>query len=242
MQWTDEGLILSVRPHGETSAIVEVFTREHGRSMGLVRGGRSRRMRPVLQPGNYIEATWKARLAEHLGQLTVELRRGYAAEALESRMELAGLSSMCTLLRLLPERDPHRNLYEVTMFVFSFFGDAEVWPALMARWELELLDELGFGIDLTKCASTGTTEDLRYVSPKSGCAVSGEAGAPYADRLLPLPQFMQGGEDREANTTDIVDALNLTGYFLSRDILEPHGDTLPETRGRLIGYLRSKTG
>ena len=119
------------------------------------------------------------------------------------------------------------------MFVFSFFGDPDVWPALMARWELELLDELGFGIDLTKCVSTGVTDDLRYVSPKSGCAVSGEAGAPYADKMLPLPRFMQGGEDRQAVPSDIIDALNLTGYFLSRDVLEPHGDALPEARDRL---------
>lgn len=240
MQWTDEGLVLSVRPHGETSAIAEVFTRQQGRALGLVRGGRSRRIRPVLQPGNHVDVVWKARLEEHLGQMTFELRRGYAADALESRLELAGLSSMCALLRALPERDPHRNLYEVTLFVFSFFDDADVWPALMARWELELLDELGFGIDLTKCAATGVTDDLHYVSPKSGCAVSSEAGSPYADKLLALPAFLLGGEDRQATPQDVCDALTLTGYFLSRDVFEPHGNTLPESRGRLLGYLRKR--
>ncbi len=240
MQWTDEGIVIAVRPHGETSAIVEVFTRQQGRALGLVRGGRSRRIRPVLQAGNHVDVTWKARLEEHLGQMTLELRCGYAAQSLDSRMELAGLSSMCSLLRYLPERDPHRNLYEVTLFVFSFFDDVDVWPALMARWELELLEELGFGLDLKTCAATGGTEDLRYVSPRSGCAVSGEAGAPYADKLLKLPGFLQGGEDRQATVTDIVDALELTGYFLSRDVVEPRGDVLPETRERLLGYLRKK--
>lgn len=241
MQWTDEGIVLSVRPHGETSAIAEVFTRHQGRALGLVRGGRSRRIRPVLQPGNHVDSTWKARLEEHLGQMTLELRRGYAAEALESRMELAGLASMCALLRYLPERDPHRNLYEVTLFVFSFFDDADVWPALMARWELELLDELGFGIDLSKCAATDVTEDLQFVSPKSGCAVSGAAGAPYADKLLKLPGFLQGGEDRRATSRDVIDAMELTGYFLSRDVMEPRGDVLPETRERLMGYLAKRS-
>lgn len=240
MQWTDEGIVLSVRPHGETSAIAEVFTRHQGRTMGLVRGGRSRRIRPVLQAGNHVDVTWKARLEEHLGQLTLELRRGYAAQALENRMELAGLSSMCALLRYLPERDPHRNLYEVSLFVFSFFDDPDVWPALMARWEIELLDELGFGLDLTKCAATGAVNDLQYVSPRSGCAVSGAAGAPYADKLLRLPEFLRGGEDRKADAADVQDALTLTGYFLSRDVAEPRGDVLPETRERLMGYLSKR--
>ena len=240
MQWTDEGLVLSVRPHGETSAIAEVFTRQQGRALGLVRGGRSRRIRPVLQPGNHVDVVWKARLEEHLGQMTFELRRGYAADALESKLELAGLSSMCALLRTLPERDPHRNLYEVTLFVFSFFDDPDVWPALMARWELELLDELGFGIDLTKCAATGSDEHLSYVSPKSGRAVSAEAGAPYADKLLKLPGFLQGGKDRQATAQDVWNALTLTGYFLSRDVFEPRGGTLPEARGRLVGYLKKR--
>ena len=238
MQWTDEGIVLSVRMHGETSAIAEVFTRQHGRALGLVRGGRSRRIRPVLQVGNHVEVTWKARLAEHLGQMTLELRRGYAAEALDNRLELAGLSSMCALLRHLPERDPHRNLYEVTMFVFSFFDDRDVWPALMARWELELLDELGFGLDLTKCAATGATDELQFVSPRSGCAVSREAGAPYADKLLKLPRFLRGGEDRVADNNDVCDALRMTGYFLARDIMEPRGESLPDARERFIGYLQ----
>ena len=190
MQWTDEGVILSVRPHGETAAVAEIFTREHGRHLGLVHGGRSGRLRPVLQIGNHVEAVWKARLAEHLGQVRVELRFGYAAQAMEDVLALAGMSSMCALARLLPERDPHPSLFEVTLFVLGFLDDAAVWPALMVRWELALLDELGFGLDLSSCAATGTKQDLVYVSPKSGRAVSMEAGEPYKDKLLRLPTFL----------------------------------------------------
>ena len=171
MEWSDEALILSVRPHGETASVVELLTRDNGRHLGLVHGGRSRRHRPVLQIGNYIEATWKARLADHLGHLTVELRRGFAAEVMEDAAGLAGLTSLTALARLLPERDPHANLFEVSLFVLGFLDDPTVWPALYVRWEVALLEELGYGLDLTRCAATGTTEDLTFVSPKSGRAV-----------------------------------------------------------------------
>ncbi len=123
MQWSDEGVILSVRPHGETAAVAEIFTRAHGRHLGLVHGGRSRRLRPVLQTGNHVDAVWKARLAEHLGHVAVELRKGYAAQAMEDALTLAGLSSLCTLARLLPERDPHPSLYEVTLFVLGYLDE-----------------------------------------------------------------------------------------------------------------------
>jgi len=157
MEWSDEAIILSVRTHGETAAIVDLFTRSHGRHAGLVHGGRSRKARPVLQMGNHVDATWKARLSEHLGHMSVELRRGYAASAMEDAAALAGLTSLCALARLLPERDPHPALYEVTLFVLGFLDDPTVWPALMVRWELALLQELGFGLDLSACAATGRT-------------------------------------------------------------------------------------
>ena len=157
MQWSDEGVILSVRPHGETAAVAEIFTRAHGRHLGLVHGGRSRKLRPVLQTGNHVDAVWKARLAEHLGHVAVELRKGYAAQAMEDALALAGLSSLCTLARLLPERDPHPSLYEVTLFVLGYLDEPDVWPALMVRWELALLEELGFGLDLAACAATAQT-------------------------------------------------------------------------------------
>ncbi len=239
MEWRDEGIILSVRPHGETSAIVELFTRDHGRHLGLVRGGRSRRNRPILQLGNHVDATWRARLAEHLGNLTAELRRGLAAEVMERKVALSGLMSLCALARLLPERDPHPSLYEVTQFVLGYLLDDEVWPALYVRWELALLEELGFGLDLTTCAATGSTDDLVFVSPKTGRAVSRDAGMPYADKLLRLPRFLRKDRRGEHEPSDVVDGLKLTAYFLERDVLLPRGLTMPETRTRLVGYLTS---
>src|SRR5262245_16296346 len=182
MHWSDEGVILSVRAHGEAGAVLEVFTREHGRHLGLVHGGRSRKLRPILQTGNHVDAVWKARLADNLGHYTVELRKGFAAAVMENAAALAALTSMTALARLLPERDPHPNLYEVTLFVLGFLDEPQVWPALVVRWELALLDELGFGLDLASCAATGNTTDLIYVSPKSGRAVSAQAGEPYKDR------------------------------------------------------------
>src|SRR5262245_17639624 len=167
MEWTDEGVVLGVRPHGETAAVVDLFTRAHGRHLGLVHGGRSRRLRPVLQIGNHVDATWKARLADNLGHYNVELRRGFAAALMEDPAALAAVSSMAALARLLPERDPHPNLFEITLFVLGYLDDVAVWPALVVRWELALLDELGFGLDLAACAATGTTADLICVTRSS---------------------------------------------------------------------------
>jgi DNA repair protein RecO (recombination protein O) len=237
MEWSDEAIILSVKAHGETAAVVELFTRSHGRHSGLVHGGRSRKARPMLQMGNHVDATWKARLAEHLGHATLELRRAYAASAMEDAAALAGLTSMCALARLLPERDPHPALYEVTLFVLSFLDDPTVWPALMVRWELALLQELGFGLDLSACAATGANDQLIYVSPKSGRAVSASAGEPYKDRLLRLPQFLTSVRDRHATREDVVAGFALTGYFLQQRVLAPKGDVLPEPRSRILTHI-----
>ena len=242
MQWTDEGLILSVRAHGETAAVVELLTARNGRHAGLVHGGRSRRLRPVLQIGNHVDVTWKGRLAEQLGHMSLELRRGYAAEAMPDAAALAGLSTLVTMARLLPDRDPHPSLYEVTMFVLSFLDDRCVWPALYARWELALLDELGFGLDLATCAATGVSEGLIYVSPRSGRAVSAAAGEPYKDRLLALPPFLRartgGGEVTPAHLRE---ALRLTGHFLEARVLTPAGHAMPEVRRRMIELMCRET-
>lgn len=237
MQWSDEAIVLSVRPHGETAAIVELLTRAHGRSLGLVYGGRSRKLRPILQIGNHVDATWKARLADQLGHVTLELRRGYAAESFADAAALAALSSMTALTRLLPERDPHPNLYEVTLFVLGFLSDATVWPALMVRWELALLEELGYGLDLSQCAATGANDQLIYVSPKTGRAVSASAGEPYRDRLLALPGFLTKQRGAGAANADVLSGLALTGHFLEVRALGPNGDKLPEARERMVGYL-----
>ncbi len=237
MQWSDEGIVLSVRPHGETAAVVEIMTRHHGRHLGLVHGGRSRKLRPILQIGNHVEATWKARLADQLGHISLELTRGYAAAAMDDATALAGLTSMASLMRLLPERDPHPALYEVTLFVLGFLDDPTVWPALYVRWELALIDELGFGLDLSECAATGSNDQLIYVSPKSGRAVSASAGEPYKDRLLALPAFLSKGRGGSTSTADIRAGLALTGYFLESRVLTPRGEALPDIRSRLNELL-----
>ncbi len=241
MEWTDEALILSVRPHGETASIVELFTRDHGRHLGLVHGGRSRQKRPVLQIGNHVDATWKARLADQLGHINVELRQGYAAQAMNDALALAGLTSMASLARLLPERDPHGGLFEISMFLLGFLDDQDVWPALYVRWELALLEELGYGLDLTSCAATGGTDNLHYVSPKSGRAVSAEAGAPYAGKLLALPPFLRPERSAHTGVADTIAALKLTEHFLLTRVLRPRELEMPEARRRL-GQLLRRTG
>jgi DNA repair protein RecO (recombination protein O) len=241
MHWTDEGIVLSVRPHAETQAVVELFTREHGRHLGLVYGGRSRRTRPILQTGNHVDATWKGRLAENLGMLTVELRRSFGAEVMHDAGALAALTSLAALMRELPERDPHPNLYEVTLFVLGFIDDPLSWPALYVRWELALLDELGYGLDLARCAATGSTDDLVYVSPKSGRAVSRAAGMPYQDRLLPLPAFLRGRIGNGVPPEDIREGLALTGHFLESRIFASRGEPLPEPRERLLAWVRQQS-
>ncbi len=238
MQWTDEGIVLSVRPHGETAAIAELLTRVHGRHLGLVHGGRSRRLRPALQLGNVVRAVWRARLAEHLGVMSVEPLAYNAAQAMEDRLALLGLSSACSLARLLPERDPHPEVYDSLARLMSAFGQPETWPALMVRWELALIGELGFGLDLSACAATGARTGLRYVSPNSGHAVSAEAGEPYRDKLLPLPPFIAEGTEPPSGA-EICDGLRLAGYFLEKWVLAPSEMSLPDERVRLLaGFMK----
>ncbi len=237
MQWSDEGIVLSARPHGETAAVVELWTRAHGRHLGLVHGGRSRRLRPILQIGNHVDAVWKARLGDHLGHFTLELRRGFAAEVMDDGAALAAVSAMTALTRLLPERDPHPNLYEITLFVLGFINDQTVWPALMVRWELGLLEELGFGLDLKQCAATGGNDQLIYVSPKTGRAVSASAGEPYRGRLLKLPQFLTGQRSGGVTNDDVLAGFALTGHFLDARVLEPRDAPMPDARARMLAYL-----
>lgn len=231
MEWRDEGIILAVRSHGETSAISEIFTLDHGRCLGLVRGGRSRHMRPVLQAGNLVSLTWRARIEEHLGHYTLEpvsLRAGFI---IENALRLTGLGSLTALAQVLPEREPHPKLYHAMRIVLEAIDHDELWPALMVRWEMGLLDELGFGLDLSKCASTGQAEDLIYVSPRTGKAVSRTAGLPYHDRLFRLPDFLNGGT--AASVQDVRDGLKLTGYFLERHIFGPRNVGIPQARQML---------
>jgi DNA repair protein RecO (recombination protein O) len=236
MDWSDEGIVLSTRALGEANAIVELLTRAHGRHLGLVRGGRSRRVRPTLQPGNVVSVTWRARLSEHLGSFTIEISEARAALILDDERALSALGSLASLAKLLPERDSHPQLYLTALQILRAFDDPAMWPALLVHWEMMLLQDLGFGIDLSECAATGSDADLAYVSPRSGRAVSREAGAPYGGRLLALPRFLV---DDEAGLTlgDIEAGFALTGYFLERDVLEPHGMAMPQARERLLGLL-----
>ena len=239
MHWSDEGIVLASRAHGETSAIVEVLTRSHGRHLGLVHGGRSKRMRPVLQTGNLVRAEWRARLSEHLGKYTIELLEANAARVLDDRTALAGLNTLTALARLLPEREPHQPLYDVTKLVLEALSDDGHWSALLIRWEMALLDELGFGLDLDACAATGETKNLIYVSPKSGRAVSRDAGEPYKEKLLALPAFLVPGNGGEAGLTDqdIADGFELTGFFFEKNVWLPRNMTPPQVRARLVSQL-----
>lgn len=232
MEWTDEGVILSVRRHGESSIILEAMTPRHGRHLGLVRGGRSARLRAVLQPGNSVELTWRARLQEHLGNFSVEAGRLRVAGLMGTEIGLYGLQVVAGHLRLLPERDPHDSLYRAALVLLDHLDEPVKAARLLIRFELALLEELGFGLDLASCAATGRTGDLAFVSPKSGRAVSSEAGQPWADRLLRLPPFLAGGpaRDGDAGVTDIADGLEITRYFLDRDVWSARGLRPPDER------------
>ncbi len=240
MDWTDDAVILSVRPFGESGAIADLLTREHGRHGGLVRGARSKTMRGLLQPGNGARAHWRGRLDEHLGTFTLEAARAYAGFALSDRARLAALNAACaTALACMPERVPHPAVYESFALLLDLINDQEVWPALHVRWELGLLSELGYGLDLSKCAATGGTEDLIFVSPRSGRAVSREGGRDYADRLLPLPRFLLGSQAGGASPEEILNGFELTGHFLERHLLKPFRGQLPEARARYVELLRT---
>ncbi|KAF2990206.1 DNA repair protein RecO [Methylocystis sp. MJC1] len=237
MEWQDEGLVIGARKHGETSVILELMTRAHGRHLGVVRGGRSKAMRPVLQPGNLVAATWRARLEDHMGAYAVEPLALRAARFLDRAAALHGVTTLAALLRLLPERDPHEGLFDMAEAIAVRLDSPNAAAPLMAQFELALLGALGFGLDLQRCAVTGTRDDLAYVSPKTGRAVNREAAAPWRDRLLPYPHFLRE-ETESAPTEEIADAFRLTGYFLTRDVLTPRGATLPASRALYIAALR----
>lgn len=238
MEWRDEGFVIGVRRHGETSAIVEVMTRGHGRHLGLVRGGRSRKMQPMLQPGNRLDLIWRARLDEHLGTFQAEPLELNAARLFDTATAVYGLQTIAAHLRLLPERDPHPALYETLALVLSHLEDSRSAGELVVRFELLLLDELGFGLDLTCCAATGSREELVYVSPKSGRAVSAEAGKPWHDQLLPLPAFLDRRLDTRADLAAFEQAYRLTGFFFGRHVYEPRGIAPPDARAGFVAALR----
>ena len=237
MEWRDTGIVLSVRGHGESSAIVELLTAEHGRHAGVVRGGQSRRMTPILQPGEQLAVTWRARLEDHLGSFTIEPIKSRAAQVMGDRAALAGLNAVTALLcYALPERESHPTLYHQTMAILDMLGGTALWPLAYLRWEMTLLDELGFGLDLSQCAVTGAVENLIYVSPRTGRAVSAKGAGEWADRLFPLPAEMLGKGD--GSQENVLAGLRITGHFLTTGLAHALGDKpLPEARGRLIHRL-----
>ncbi|MBW4707293.1 DNA repair protein RecO [Roseobacter sp. YSTF-M11] len=240
MEWRDEGILLSSRRHGETSAIIEVFTPEHGRHAGVVRGGTSRKIAPILQPGAQLDVTWRARLEDHIGSFQVEPVRSRAAVALNDRLALAGLNAVTALLGFsLPEREPHARLYHQSEQLLDLLEQADLWPLAYLRWEARLLEELGYALQLDSCAVTGRSEDLVYISPKSGRAVSRDAAGDWADRLLPLPDVLRGFGD--AADADIAQGLVTTGYFLKEHLAKDLGNRpLPDARDRFVAAFNRR--
>ena len=234
VDWQDDGIIIGARRHGETSLILEVMTRDHGRHLGLVRGGRSRRMQPLLQPGNSVAVTWRARLEEHLGFFAVETTRLRAAQLMASPASLHGLNLVAGLLRLLAEREPYESLFEHAQGVLDGLDDPRSAPAQIVRFELAVLAASGFGLDLASCAATGRRDDLVYVSPRSARAVCRDAGHPYRERLLALPPFLHDPDVVCVAPAEVQAGFALTGFFLARDLFSPRGLPLLEARDAYI--------
>ena len=236
MSFVDQAVVLGARAHGETHAIAELFTEAHGRWPALVHGGQGRRMQPILQPGNEVRAEWKGR-GEGLGFYTLELAKAHAASLMMDSLSLAALLAATALAReCLPEREAHPGSFRAMRILIENLGEPDIWPQLMARWELGLLAELGFGLTLDRCAATGAREHLIYVSPRSAAAVSRDAGAPYKDKLLPLPGFLID-QSATASRADALAALTTTAYFLETRALHPLGKELPDARRRIADIL-----
>jgi DNA repair protein RecO (recombination protein O) len=243
MEWSDEAIVLSSRRHGETSLVLELLTHDHGRHAGLVRGGASRRVKPALEPGNSVHVSWRARLAEHLGSFTCEPARARAGALMNSREALAGLNAFTAMTSAaMPEREAHAPVFlgGVVLLDAMMSEDARHWMTLYIRWEVGLLEALGFGLDLGECAATGTTTDLSYVSPKSGRAVSRDGAGDYAARLFALPAFLLDSRADEPTPKEIRAGLALTGHFLLARVLQPHGRQMPAARVRLDALAESQ--
>ena len=240
MEWQDEGLILSARRHGERDIILEAMTRSHGRHLGLVRGGRSPRQAPGLQPGNRVALTWRARLEEHLGQFNAEPLQSRAGLMLTDPLALHAVTHLASLLRLMPERQVQAALFEAADGLCQLLAAPLLLGAVTVRFEIMILAELGFGLDLSACAATGSTTNLTHVSPKSGRAVSAEAAAPYRERLLPLPGFLLSGALEEADPAAVQAGFRLSGYFLERHLFGPRGLDPAATRMPFLAALRAR--
>jgi DNA repair protein RecO (recombination protein O) len=238
MEWKDEGLVIARRHHGESAAIVSLLTREHGRHLGWVPGATGRRAAGLYEPGNLVRAVWRGRLAEHLGSYACEPMQSFAARVIDDPLRLGALTSACAIVEVaLPEREPHDALYAATLELLSHLEDDD-WAMQYARWECQCLADLGFGLDLSHCALTGTAEDLAYVSPRSGRAVSRAAGQPYAEKLFSLPGFLTGEGAGPVPLMAVLGALEMTGHFLERNVLAASDKPVPQARIQFIDRLR----
>ena len=237
MEWREDGVVLTVRRHGESAAIIEVLTRDHGRHAGIVRGGASRKIAPLLQPGAELDVTWRARLEDHLGTFSIDPKRARSAVLMGDRLTLAGLNAMVAMLSFaLPEREAHPILYDQTRAVLDMMEEGPFWPLAYLQWELTLLQELGFGLDLGRCAVTGATDDLRFVSPKSGKAVSRKGAGEWVDRLLPLSPTLSG--EWNGDRKELLDGLKVSGHFLTTWLAPALGNKpIPDSRARLLDLL-----
>jgi DNA repair protein RecO (recombination protein O) len=237
ISWEDHGIVLAVRRLGEHDAIVSLLTENQGRHAGVVKGGSGKRARALLQAGNVVKAAWRGRLESHIGTYALEPVHNFAAGALASPDSLAGLSALCAMIETtLPEREPHGAVYRHALRLLKHLGAAG-WGAEYVLWEMALLRDMGYGLDLRSCAATGTTENLAYVSPRSGRAVSRDAGAPYLDKLFVLPPFLRS-EDADYDTADIVQGLALTGHFFEAHVFGPHQQKMPASRVRFAERFR----
>jgi DNA repair protein RecO (recombination protein O) len=238
MQWTDDAIVLGVRRHGESAAILELFTREHGRHFGLARGARSPRHAAALQPGNSVRATWTARLDEQLGRFQTEVTQHRAARLIGHPVGLFGVQHVAWLIRLLAEREPHGDLFNAVEVIVDALDAPPMAAELLVQLEMAILEALGFGLDLGQCALTGRNDDLAYISPRTGRAATRSAGEAYADRLLPLPRFLVDRRPFDPPTAaDIAAGFRLTGHFLDRHVLTPRGIANPDVRDGLISAL-----
>lgn len=239
---TDEAIILSVDKFGDHDAIVHLFTAEHGLLRGVVKRGLSSKHKADLQPATQVAAVWKARLPEHLGTLTLEARHSFAARVMHDKLRLAAIGSMMGLLSAsLAERDAHPELYQQTLAFLQHAAagvEAVIWLGEYVRLELALLELSGFGLDLSACAATGTLDELIYISPKSGRAVSREAGAPYHDRLLHLPEFLKAGEDHPDHLHEVAQGLATTGHFIEGRLLPALHRHTPPLRTHFVSLLQ----
>lgn len=240
MEWQDKGLVLSTRRHGERDVILETMTETHGRHLGLVRGGRSPKQAPALQAGNRVQLTWRARLEDHLGQFTAEILESRAGVVLGDPVALHAVTHLAVLMRQLPERDPHPEVYAAADGICALFANPVYLGAFLVRFELLILSELGFGLDLARCAATGTLENLAYVSPKTGRAVSREAGAPWAEKLLSLPAFLIAPSEAKPGPAEIESGFRLAGFFLKRHLYEPRGLRNLDLRNAVISGILAR--